>query len=250
MKKQISTILAICAMMVTTGAVAQDLSRGWSFGLKAGLNVAGMWHHGDDTDGKDQYSAPRVAGVYGVSGTYNFNEDISLGAEILYSQQGTRYKLPTNYDDYNDDTESYEYSEDCRVTYRLDYIYMPILFGYRFEKNIGLTFKIGIQPGFKISGSTKTKWWDSDGNKEVWKGDTSNLFDYNNEYEGDINDDYYLFDLCVPIGISYDINKKWSVEGRYTIGVLNTFDKPNDDDYDKDLTTTNKSFAITLGYKF
>ncbi|MFI3301846.1 MAG: porin family protein [Rikenellaceae bacterium] len=239
MNRYISFIAAVCAAMAVTTASAQE----WVWGLKGGLNVANISHHGENTDGKDQYNRSRFAGVAGLTGEYFFNDKFSLGAELLYSMQGSRYKYPTNYA--FDDTDISDYYEDCTVVYKFGYINLPILFGCRVSENFDIFFKIGIQPGFRVSGSSKTVWRDSEGNKEVWKNDTDYEFDYT-----DINDDYYMFDLGIPVGLSYNLNKHWSVEARYTVGVLNTFDKPDDDDYDKEFSTTNHSFAITLGYKF
>ncbi|MFI3283230.1 MAG: porin family protein [Rikenellaceae bacterium] len=242
MKRYISTIVALFAVACVTTASAQE----FSVGAKVGLNISTASSHGEDIEGRDQYRAPRFGASAGITAEYKFNESVSLSGEVLFSQQGVRYKYPTVEGLYDDDTEEYGSYEDCTVTHRFSYINVPILFNYYFVKNLRMSFNVGIQPGFLVSENSTTKLSNSDGFSKEYNG----AYNWDLEPSGYSDAGYKVFDLAVPIGITWGFTEHITFDMRYSIGVINTFKESEHYDYDKDYRSTNNSFTLSVGYKF
>ncbi len=219
-------ILSLIAIALTLTSQAQE----WSFGAKVGMNIATMGMHGEDIEGRKQYRSPVVGASAGLTAEYKFKKPISLSFEALFSQQGVKYKY--------DGQEEID-GTTCKVTHRYSYINVPILLNYYFVKELPLSFNIGIQPGYLIKQKQKI---------EISDGSSSTDYDGYSPvvWEGG----YYNFDLAVPVGFTYTINNRITLDARYTIGVLNILDEPNDEDYDKDFGATNNTLTLSVGFKF
>ena len=76
----------------------------------------------------------RVGLVIGPEMEYFLTNRFSLGAGVLYSQQGAE-------------------QDKADVTYELDYINMPITANFYVVK--GLALRVGLQPGFNVSSTIK-----------------------------------------------------------------------------------------------
>ncbi len=219
-------ILSLVAILFTVSLQAQE----WSFGAKVGMNIASMGLHGDDIEGRNQYRGPVVGASAGLTAEYRFEKPLSLSLEALFSQQGVKYKY--------DGQEEID-GTSCKVTYRYSYLNFPILFNYYFVKELPLSLNIGIQPGVMLSNKVKTKI-STNGSSVDYDGYSPML------WEGG----YYKFDLTLPVGFTYALTEHITVDARYSIGLLNILDEPNDDDYDKDFRSTNNILTLSVGFKF
>ncbi len=230
MKRYIA-IIATLFCVATTTTQAQELF----LGVKAGLNISSAGLHGNDVEGRDQYRAPRFGFSGGFSAEYKFKKPISLSGEILYSQQGVKYKYP-----------NVSTGGEATVTHKYSYINIPLLFNYYFVENVPISLNLGIQPGFMVSESSSTKYTN---------GSTSEEWDY--AYGWDVDgygnpngNGYNMFDLSVPIGFTYTLSSNISFDVRYCIGLLNVLNQSRNPDIKRDFRSTNNNCTVSVGYKF
>lgn len=119
MKKlnQIVLLLSL-SLLMSTGAWAQKVY----YGIKAGANFAVQSEIADYLNNSDIRTGLHV----GAFANYNFNDRISLQAEIDYDQKGGK-------------------SED--VISKFDYLTVPVLFKYSLGKSDQTAFKFNINLG-------------------------------------------------------------------------------------------------------
>lgn len=146
----------------------------------------------------------RVGLVAGVEAEYGVAENFEISVGALYSMQGTKWK-----------------EDGATLTWKIDYINIPILANYYVTK--GLALKAGIQPAFKASAKAKV----SGGGNSI-DGDLEGVSGFN---------------LSIPFGISYEY-QNFVFDARYNLGVTKVF-KENGDK-----TPKNSVIMFTLGYKF
>ena len=157
----------------------------------------------------------KLGAIFGGELIYQANSYLALSAGLLYSMQGC----------------SADGEGDPKMN--LDYINLPVLANFYITK--GLALKAGLQFGYltraKVSGS-------GDGIKA----------------EVDMKDACNDFDLSIPLGISYDINNSFVIEGRYNVGITKVgkskYSFMGETYHDDETDIRNGVFQITLGYKF
>ena len=190
-------IMMIAALMVATlSASAQNEVGQITLKPTVGMNIATMTKFND--------TKARIGMAAGLEAEYGVAEKFSLSAGVLYSMQGCKWK-----------------EGDETLTYKIDYINIPILAQYYVVK--GLAIKAGIQPGFKASAKAKA----SEGSNSI---------------SGDLND-VKGFALSIPFGVSYEY-KSFVLDARYNLGVTKAFKESWESD------SKNSWFMISLGYKF
>ena len=198
-------IMMIAAMMLlSVGAFAQNEVGQFTLKPMAGVNLATLTKTDD--------SKLRVGLAAGVEAEYGVAENFSLSLGALYSMQGVKF------------TEKGS-GATLDVTYKLDYINIPVLANYYLFK--GFAIKAGIQPAFKASAKVKAEL--SSGSASVKDSETL--------------DGVKGFALSIPFGLSYEY-EGFVVDARYNLGVTKAF---------KDSWGTNSKhswFMFTLGYKF
>ena len=153
-------------------------------------------------------SDPRVGLVAGVEGEYQVSDIFSVSAGVLYSMQGAKQEFSV-------------LNQTFKNTYKLDYINVPIMANVYVTK--GLAVKLGIQPGFLVSSTTK-----AEANTFLGTGSSTN----------DIK--AKSVDFSIPVGISYEYNN-FQLDARYNWGLTKVFEN---------YKAKNSVFQITLGYKF
>jgi hypothetical protein len=136
----------------------------------------------------------------------------SMAAGVLYSMQGIRTDAETFYG-------------SGKVTFKTDYINIPIIANVYLFK--GLALKFGLQPGFNIN----AKYYVTSGG--YWS-DSSSL--------SNIGVKVKTFDLAIPVGLSYE-TKYLVLDARYNVGVTKVFDNEGAD-------SRNCVFQFTIGHKF
>lgn len=194
-------ILVVAALMLSSvSTFAQHAVGSFNLQPKVGVSIANL----TEFKGTD----PRVGVVAGVEGEYQASDIISVSAGVLYSMQGYKYE-------YNSGIQNY------KSTNKLDYINVPIMANVYVTK--GLAVKLGVQPGFKVSGSK---------NSEL-----NTIF---GSFGGTHDVKAKSVDFSIPVGLSYEYNN-FQLDARYNWGLTKAFENGK---------AKNSVFQITLGYKF
>lgn len=194
-------LIAIAALLISSVATfAQQPVGSFSIQPKVGLNIASLTKT-DDAD-------PRFGLVAGAEFMYQASDMLGVSFGALYSMQGCTGT--TN-----------ELGKDVDVTFKLDYINIPILANVYVAP--GFAVKLGLQPAFCINNKIKGK---SGGSSVEIDGDKLSL-------------DENTFDLSMPIGLSYEFSN-FVIEGRYNFGLTKAY---------KDVDSKNSVFQFTVGYK-
>ena len=187
----------IAALMVATlSANAQNEVGQVTLKPMVGLNLATLTGLDDNK--------MRVGLAAGAEAEFGVAENFGITAGVLYSMQGTKWS-----------------EGDETLTYKIDYINIPILANYYVTK--GLAIKAGLQPAFKASAKAKA----SAGSNSI---------------SGDL-DGVSSFTLSIPFGLSYEY-ASFVFDARYNLGVTKVF-KENGDK-----TPKNSVFMFSVGYKF
>lgn len=134
-------MMAVAAFMAFT-ANAQTEAGTFTLQPKVGMNLADM------TDFDD--SKMKIGIAAGVEAEYVFAPNMSIGAGVLYSMQGTK-------------------ADEGDGKIKNDYLNIPIVFNYYLMP--GLAVKAGVQPGFLMSCKM------DDGEEDVDTKDFANSFD-------------------------------------------------------------------------
>ena len=185
-------VLAAAIMMASVSAFAQHSAGDITLQARLGICAADFNNTSD--------TKARVEMVVGPEMEYFMTDRFSLGAGINYAQQGAELK-------------------DTEVTYKIDYVNMPITANFYVVK--GLALRAGLQPGINV-------------NAKIEAGDV----------EKDLDDAVKGFDLAIPVGLSYEY-KHFVVDARYTFGLTKIFDTK-----EVDLDSKNLTFQLSLAYKF
>ena len=205
-------ILFIASLvMLCMSANAQKAVGTLTFQPKVGLNIA----RNTDAEGTD----PRLGLAIGSELEYQIKPKFSVAAGFLYSMQGCRESGETGY--------GY-----ATMTYKLDYINIPIVANVYVYK--GLALKFGIQPGFNISSKVTVDMNGSSGTRSISR-------------------DVKTFDLAIPVGLSYETKFGLVVDARYNIGVTKVYDACYYNSYTdtfEELVSRNCVAQLTVGYKF
>ena len=194
-------ILVVAALMLSSvSTFAQHAVGSFNLQPKVGVNIANL------TEVKD--SDPRIGLAAGVEGEYQASDIFSVSAGVLYSMQGAKQ----------------EYSvlkQTFKNTYKLDYINVPIMANVYVTK--GLAVKLGVQPGFMVSGSENSKL-------NIPVASIGGTHDVKAK----------SVDFSIPVGLSYEYNN-FQLDARYNWGLTKAFENGK---------AKNSVFQITLGYKF
>lgn len=218
MKKLSLMMFAMMAFIATSNAQVM-------FGAKGGLNIANI-NSDDNSDfgnagGLDDPSS-RVGFHAGITGDVKIADSFGIGAELLYSQQGTQ-------------DEGTFAGVDYENEFKLDYINIPILAKLYLGENFNLYG--GVQPGFVVNA------------KQVSTVE-------GNETEYDLKDDdgdenqFALVkdtDFSIPFGIGYRTEGGLSLDARYNLGTTAVFENQDDD---SDTVGKNRVFQVGVGFSF
>ena len=194
-------ILVVAALMLSSvSTFAQHAVGSFNLQPKVGVSIANLTEF-KDTD-------PRIGVVAGVEGEYQASDIISVSAGVLYSMQGSKYEYKLGNLNY-------------KKTNKLDYINVPIMANVYVTK--GLAVKLGVQPGFRVSGSENSKL-------NIPVASIGGTHDVKAK----------SVDFSIPVGLSYEYNN-FQLDARYNWGLTKAFENGK---------AKNSVFQITLGYKF
>ncbi len=201
-------ILFIITVAMACTGYSRDHANRFTFGAKAGINASSFMMSKVNVEGI--HNKMRVGFVLGLTAERYVNSFFTLEADLLFSQQGSS-------------TVWNNAGEDINIRTAVYNINIPITANIRIVK--GLTFKAGLQPGFKVGAKFK-------GNP---------LFSEIEQHGSYFN----RFDLSIPVGLAYDFNV-FRVEARYAIGTNNIFrGMPR-----LLAEARNSVFSVTFGVKF
>lgn len=197
----IMAIAAVASLTVNAQSKSSQETGTFSVQPHAGvvLSNCSKYDGGSSTNYKVGFTA-------GVEGQYMCSDDCALSIGANYSQEGFK---------------------NSELTYKMDYISVPVTFNYYICK--GLAVKTGVEVGFKVN--DKVSGFGA-------SGSSSALADLSG------NPDFKAKNVVVsvPVGISYEY-KKVVLDARYSYGITNILGNSN---YD----CKGNKFTFTLGYRF
>lgn len=198
-------MIAVAAMMATMSAKAQiaEHEEGEStIQPRIGITMSTL----TNMDGAEM----KVNLTYGVEYEYFVNDQFSLAAGVLFTDQGAKIK---------DEEDEYKMN--------IYYVAVPLMANYYVLP--GLAVKAGLQPAFRA----KTR---------IEEGDVKIDFDRAMEILFEDDDvEMNKFDLSIPLGLSFEYSHV-TLDVRYNLGVTKLL-KGWDD------TVQNRALVMTLGYK-
>lgn len=203
--------IIVLAMMVTTmmTVLAQKEIGTFTVYPRVGMNLSKfsgqkIYYDASDNYVKEKYKMGLSAGA---ELWYQFHNSLAFSAGLIESNQGTKTE-DIILESTNNVKETYSYSVNTQV------LNIPLLL-HAFVAP-GLSFEVGVQPGFLLSAKNKM-----------------------NDEEGDMKSLMKTFDLSIPIGISYEY-MNIQLDLRYNHGLTSLgdfFDKGH-----------NRSIVLSLGY--
>lgn len=172
MKKIITLLLLVLPFLLP----AQNLR----YGIKAGINVSTFR---GETDG-GLYRTDAYAGIFA---NYQFNKNLGLQSELVYSRLGSRDTLNSN-----------------KINIALNYLQVPLLFQYNLTNYEQFKFVLGPQISYLIN--SKLKVGDD-------KNSDKSLFED--------------FDYGAVIGFDYIDSEHFILNWRFYLGLSKYFNQSN-----------------------
>lgn len=224
MKKFLSVaVCALCALTVSAQRASSSSSsffssekadQGVTFGIRGGLNFAGLSGDVDDElGGRTSFHVGVIADIPIVQSFY-------IQPGVFLSSKGAKY-------DWSDDGESYS------ETYNPLYIEIPILASYRYNFSDADQLQVNFGPyfAFGVSGKCKCEYeYDGDTEKEEY------------DYFGD--DGFKRFDCGLQVGAGIILARHYYVGLSYEFGLTKI------NDWDGGDGVKNHNFMISIGYNF
>lgn len=217
------------AILISSIAIAQDnlttntTSNPVKFGLKLGINFAKLT---DSEDSGDIDSKARVGVNVGGYIFYKFSKKFAFQPELLYTTQGLV-------------NEGQSEGNEFKITYKLDYIAIPLMFKYYPAKNFNVEF--GPQLSFNVSKKIQAK-----GYGESVTYDLDEFFDAN-----DIDAKTNTFDLGLNFGLGYELDNGFNFGARYSLGMIKVIEGADlVDSYGNSENIKNSVFTFGVGYTF
>ena len=202
------TIALMCMLLTAGAAMAQ---KQFTFGPKIGVDYTHFW-------GKNAYHGGQLNYQAGLFMEYRFTSRFSIAPEVVFAAQGGKYEVK----DYNDGDGYF----DAKFTENVNYINIPVMFKYYVTP--ALSIDLGPQLGINVY------------SKYTVESKDKNL---NIKETIDQKDDTKAIDVGVGLGLTYNITNDVFVQGRYTLGLTDVFDKSWD-------TGKNGNAQIAIGYRF
>ncbi len=202
------TIALVCMLLTAGAAMAQ---KQFTFGPKIGVDYTHFW-------GKNAYHGGQLNYQAGLFMEYRFTSRFSIAPEVVFAAQGGKYEVK----DYNDGDGYF----DAKFTENVNYINIPVMFKYYVTP--ALSIDLGPQLGINVY----SKYTVESKDKHLNIKETE-----------DQKDDTKAIDVGVGLGLTYNIAKDVFVQGRYTLGLTEVFDKSWD-------TGKNGNAQIAIGYRF
>ena len=206
-------------------ATSSSLMAQFKFGVKASATLNNMFYV-DDTM-KDIKRIPVFGFNEGVVGEYFLNDNMSIGAEVVYAQQGFKREYEYFVDGVWGGEYRYYYSWSEEQVFRSNHINLPILFKYYFN---GLAVEVGPQISFAFGGKYSDKWSQKSNYQGSGQGEYHySLADYEDSLQLRYKIDYGIDDckLWNRINIGATLGLSYNMENGLFFGARYTFDFTN-----------------------
>ena len=175
----------------------------FNFGIKAGINISNQNIDYDIPDFPLSISTSSLTSFhFGVFGEFIFSDNIGLQSEIMFSREGSKIDM-----------------DILKFNQTISYIKIPLLIKIR-PFDSGLSFLAGPQFGFLVN---------DDIDLDVDDGEL-------------LENSFKSFELSVAFGIEYDITNRFSIGGRYNLGLTDVSDT-------NEASLKNNNLQFSLGYK-
>lgn len=226
-------VAAVLAFAANSSLMAQV-----KFGVKASGTVNNMFLDSDTT--KDIKRAPVFGFNVGVMGEYFLNDNMSIGAELMFAQQGYKRSLETDH-------------SKSETTYRTNHINLPILFRYYIG---GLAIEAGPQVSFCFGGKMKGHSELTILSTTTTSDTTISMSDIEADYQKAMSDFklWNRINIGGTIGLSYNMANGLFFGARYTYDFTNAFNEMKFGDDLKPKQEAIKShhgvISVSVGYKF
>ena len=163
--------LSLLAIGITTAIFS--FSQGAKFGLKAGVNISTIkWEDGTDGDARIGLNVGGLAHIH-------LAPQWALQPEVYYSAEGGKMTVSSNEE----------------VTWKNDYINIPLLLQYNFDN--GFRLQAGPQLGLSVSSKVE----DQDG------------------VEDDADEIFKSTNVGLSFGLGYLTYSGFGIDGRYNLGL-------------------------------
>ena len=163
-------LLSLSVMLASVATYAQQPVGTITVQPKLGMNVASL----TDLKGSD----PRIGLAAGAEVEYQVADIASVSAGVLYSMQGAKYEGEMSF---------LGFSQSGKLTYKQDYINIPIMANVYVLK--GLAVKFGVQPAFNVHSAVEASTRGTAGSGSQAVNVKANTFDFS-----------------LPVGLSYEYN--------------------------------------------
>ncbi|MBR5029117.1 MAG: PorT family protein [Bacteroidales bacterium] len=226
--KKTFKFMVVAAVLVF--AANSSLMAQFKFGVKASGNLSNIYMEDTTT------TTMKPGFNIGVMGEYFLNDNMSVGAELLFSMQGAQEK-------HEGETLGVKWSTKNSIT--TNYINLPILVRYYFG---ALAVELGPQIGFCFGGNTKYKF-ESDGNT---KEETQSFSDSEKDIQKLVSD-YKLWNRLQvggAIGVSYNMPMGLFFGARYTYDFTNLLNTINNEGKTESVKSNSGVISVSVGYKF
>lgn len=234
--KKAFKIMAVAAIMVF--ATSSSLMAQFKFGVKASGTMNNMFLASDTI--KDIKRAPVFGFNVGVMGEFFLNDNMSVGAELLFAQQGFKRSIS-------------EDGDELAVTYRTNHINLPIVFRYYIG---GLAIEAGPQVSFCFGGKIKSHSEETLLGHTATQDTTISLGDVESDMQKGMSDFklWNRINIGGTIGLSYNMANGLFFGARYTYDFTNAFNdmKLGDDLKPKQeaIKSHHGVISVSVGYKF
>jgi len=201
-------LLVVVALLVVNGAFSQDVK----FGIKAGLNVAGLSPVEMSGSGVTlkmfENDGMKVGFNFGGFANVGLSDKLAFQPELLFSMQGGKQKFGGFF------SEIAEELAGMKFNYQFIYLHLPLLLEFKPVDKFGIL--LGPQLGFNVSRSLTGSL---DGEKETISGS-----EFDDFFTGIFDENpFKKFDASLTIGLQYSLSDNLSLSARYNLGLTNNF---------------------------
>ena len=223
-------VAAVLAFAANSSLMAQ-----FKFGVKASGTLNNIYTEDSTT------TSMKPGFNVGVLAEYFLNENMSIGAEVLFAQQGCQAK---------DEGEDFGVKWSSKTTTTSNHINLPIMFRYYIN---GLAIEVGPQFGLCIGGNHKYKQ-EADGKTDEA---TKTFNEMEDDYYKKVNSDYKYYNrlnIGAAIGLTYNMPMGLFLGARYTHDFTNAFNEIKMDGLTSTKCESVKSnhgvISVSVGFKF
>lgn len=215
--------LLICSIGITQNkSEAKVASKDLKFGVKLGLNFSKL----TDFDSGSSSISYRNGLNIGAYLNYKFSNKFAFQPELIYTAQGVI-------------EEGISQGIKLKLTYRLDYIAVPLMIKYYASNQFNIEF--GPQLAINVKKQLEVK-----GNGQTLDYNLDDFFNDNN-----IDAKTGTFDIALNFGVGYELKNGLNFGSRYSLGLIRVFDGSGVvDNSGNSQNIKNSVFTFGLGYTF